>query len=402
MSDEVEGQEPSSDGSLARRARPAGPAAFGWRWIFPLVSLAAAIAVPFLFAAGGDAVLSSTGGIEVDDEPVDDPASPGYLAFVVSSPTSIVFDLNDDGDLVGAAFLALAGEAGGRVLVVPAELAVEPEPGVLETLSLAYDNGGVGRARAGFERLLGITVDEVIELDPARRAAQMEPSLPIDYSLVSVLVDDEGDLIYERGRIQLDQEGVVAVATVLGPEEEGFLRAERQERLWADWIEQVVPQGVAFDEVDTVADQVELIGAGPHRVDLLPVVEARIGEGKPFYLVEDDTFATDMVDEVVVFPKLFEDDRPSVQVENGTTDQSLHGVAADAVELQGGRVVVISNAVAFDRAETLIEVYSPEHTDVAEAIAAELGGVPVRQVQLEEVDVDLKVVIGSDLVGAAS
>ncbi|MDH3707468.1 MAG: hypothetical protein OES57_15475, partial [Acidimicrobiia bacterium] len=296
------------------------------------MSLAAAISVPFLFFAGGDAVLSSTGGIEVDDEPVDDPAAPGYLAFVVSSPTSMVFDIDERGDLVGAAFLALAGEAGGRVLVVPAELAVEPEPGVLETLALAYDNGGVARARAGFERLLGITVDQVIELEPARRAAQMEPSLPIDYSLPSVLLATDGELVFERGRIAVDQDGVIAVATQIGPDEEGFLRADRQKRLWEAWIEQVEPQGVEFEDVDSAAHQVEIIGAGPHRVDLLPVEEARIGEGKPFYLAEDEDFAAAVVDEVVVFPVLFEDARPSVQVENGTTDQSLHPVAADAVE----------------------------------------------------------------------
>ena len=397
MNDEDEGREGRSN-----RPMSVGPAAFGWRWIFPLVSLAAAIAVPLLALAGSDAVLSSTGGIEVDDERVDDPTAPGYLAFVVASPTSIVFDIDGDGQLVGAAFLALAGEQGGRVLVVPAELAVEPEPGVLETLTLAYERGGVDRARAGFERRLGITVDDVVELGPADRADQMERSLPIDYSLPSALVDADGELIFERGRIQLDQEGVVAVATALGPAEEGFLRADRQAALWQAWIDQIEPRGVTVETLDGVADRVEVQAAGPHRVDLMPVTEAAIGEGKPFYLVEDESFAAAVVDDVVVFPRLFEDDRPTVQIENGTTDQSLHNIAADAVERGGGRLVVISNAFALDVGETVVEIHNPDHELVARTIAAELGGVRVEVIEVEEVDVDLRVLIGSDLVAAPS
>ena len=50
--------------------------------------------------------------------------------------------------------------------------------------------------------------------------------------------------------------------------------------------------------------------------------------------------------------------------------------------------------------ETVVELYNPEHAAVAEAVAIELGGVEVVAVELEEPDVDLRVVIGTDLVGA--
>ncbi|MGI9600513.1 MAG: LCP family protein [Acidimicrobiales bacterium] len=401
MSDDEDETEAETEWTSSP-AQTAGPAAFGWRWIFPVVSLAAAIAVPFLALAGGDAVLRSTGGVEVE-EPSDDPAAPGYVAFVVASPTSIVFDIDDSGDLVGAAFIGLSGEQGGRVLVVPAELAVEPEVGELETLALAYERGGADRAANGFQRMLGLSVDEVIELDPAARAIEMEDDLPIDYSLPTSLVDAEGELIFERGRIQLDQEGALAVVSVLGPDEEGFLRADRQQRLWESWIEQVARSGVGgVGDEPGVAGSVATLAAGNHRVDLIPVVPAKIGEGKPFYLVEDDDFAGAMVAEVVVFPELFEDDRPSVRVENGTTDQSLHSVAADAVERGGGRLVVISNAPILDVTETVIEVRNADFEALAHEIADELGGARVELVEVEDVDVDLFVVIGSDLVGAPS
>jgi len=388
-------------------AQTVGPAAFGWRWIFPLVSLVAALAVPFLAREASDAVLSSTGGIEVTGERVDDPAAAGYLAFVVASPTAIVFDIDEDDRLVGAAFIGLSGSAGGRVLAVPAELAVEPEPGALETLALAYEGGGVERARNGFERMLGISVDSVFEMSPADRAAAMQPALPVEYSLVTSLEDEDGNPIFARGRLELDESAALDVVSALGPNEFGYVRADRQRALWETWIEEVGRQlaaaGLEIEEHDlgSPSGYVEALASGIHRVDLIPAEQALIGEGKPFYLA-DETYAPAVVADLVVFPELFEDTRPSVQVENGTTDQSLHDVAADAVEQGGGKVVVISNAFALDVAETVVAVHDPAYVSTAQSVAAQLGGVPVEVVAEEEADVDIVVIIGADLVEAPS
>lgn len=381
---------------------PAGPAAFGWRWLFPIVSILAAVAVPLLALAASDAVLDSRGGIEVGGERVDDPAAPGYLAFVVASPTAIVFDLDDSGELVGAAFIGLAGESGGSVLVVPAELSVEPEEGQAETLALAYGSGGVDRAVRGFERLLGVSVDRTFLVDGAERAAAMESVLPLDYSLPTALRDADGELIFERGRLALDTDATLAVVTTLGPDENGFIRADRQHALWQEWIEQYdEPADLAPGEIDTLEEHVAVLADGIHRVDIMPVEPYQLGEGRPFYGGDED-FARALVEEVVVFPELFEDTRPRVRVENGTTDQSLHTVAAEAVESGGGRLVVISNAFTLDVEETVIEVHNPAYESAAHEIAERLGDARVELVDVDEPDVDLFVLIGADLTGPAA
>ena len=77
-----------SPAPLRRRRRPAPKAHVFWRFVFPVLVIAAGVAVLLLWRAGTKSVLDSTDGREV--EIVTDPGAPGYVAFVDPTPTLLV------------------------------------------------------------------------------------------------------------------------------------------------------------------------------------------------------------------------------------------------------------------------------------------------------------------------
>ncbi|RMH84161.1 MAG: hypothetical protein D6683_02000, partial [Actinomyces sp.] len=66
--------------SRRRRRRPAPPAHPFWRFVFPVLVVAAGVGAALLWRAGTKAVLDSTDGRLIDV--VTDPAAPGYEVFV--------------------------------------------------------------------------------------------------------------------------------------------------------------------------------------------------------------------------------------------------------------------------------------------------------------------------------
>ena len=105
-----------------RRRRPAPKASPFWRFLFPLLVVAAGVAVFVLWREGTKSVLDSIDGREV--ELVVDPAEPGYEAFVDPTPTLMVVH-TEQGALVGVTVLAqTALEAGGSGVLLAADLLV--------------------------------------------------------------------------------------------------------------------------------------------------------------------------------------------------------------------------------------------------------------------------------------
>ena len=90
-----------------RWRQPAPRASVFWRFVYPGVVAAAAIAVLVLALTGGRAVLRTTVD-NVEERIVLEPDEPGYLELVEATPTLLSLHTHDGG-LTGVAFMARTG-----------------------------------------------------------------------------------------------------------------------------------------------------------------------------------------------------------------------------------------------------------------------------------------------------
>ena len=118
--------------TLARgRRRPAPRAHSFWRFAFPAIVVAAGLAVLLLARESGRAVLD-TKFETVQEKIVLQPDEPGYLELVGVTPTLLSLHTHN-GELTGIAFMARTGiDAGGGVVLLPADLLVVPSGGAVE------------------------------------------------------------------------------------------------------------------------------------------------------------------------------------------------------------------------------------------------------------------------------
>ncbi len=404
----VVSSEPVTTGPRRPRSEIAGPAAFGWRWIFPLVMLGIAAAVPYLVIQGGNAVLDSSGGV-VTEARIDDPTEPGYVAFVLPSPTALTVFVDGDGEAVGASFIGLAGERqGGTVIQLPAELLVPTENGESETIAAAYAGGGVDRVAAAITTLFGVDADEVIELGPDEIVAEVLPGEPYALSLADQLVDvsasGAAQVLYERGVVDLTAADVPAVLAAIGPSEAGINRTDRQSEFWRTWIQRIrrsdAPAESVLAEDRGLGRYLLGLSSGTFTVETIAADQGATLSGEQLYEVTDEVVA-DAVARAVPFPRLVDDVRPSVQVENGNGDFSSGDIVAELVSDGGGHLTLVSNAPAFTVQTTTVEVHDENDLEVGEELARLFGAEVVLQVDPES-NVAIVITLGSDFVAPGS
>ena len=122
--------------------RPPAPRAhFLFRWVPPVVLLALAATTVLLGLHAKDLVLNSRDGSITRN--VTDPAAPGFTAEVVPTPTLLVAQTTDKGELVSVAIMSIASsEGGGTALFFPADLVVQLPGGDASTLARVYADAG--------------------------------------------------------------------------------------------------------------------------------------------------------------------------------------------------------------------------------------------------------------------
>ncbi len=406
---EDEGSPAPVDGPPSgRRRRPAPPANGFWRFVFPVLVVAAGVAVFFLWREGTKAVLDSTDGRVTDL--VTDPAEPGYEVFVDPTPTLLLVH-HDGGELVGVTAMARTDlDEGGsmtlltRDLLVPASASDDGSPLLL---SQAYAEGGIERVQSMVERLFGFGFLDARELDTEGLGAIMGLVEPISISLPGDLLvaDDDGavKVWLEAGLSDLSGETAAQVYAFVNPGEADANRVQRQLDLWRSWFaaigeaDDLVAATTPFEE--GIAPYLRSLGAGTRSIAEPPVTSLLFdptAQPVPTLGEVGEQWMLDRGLDMVPLPvSSAAAPRSTVRLLDGTGDAAARDQALPLVVEMGAAVVVIGNAPSFDVAATTVAHHRVESAGVAEELAAELGATAVFD-EDEDQPVDLTITIGLD------
>lgn len=399
---------------LRGRRQPAPRAHFFWRFAFPAIVAAAGLAVLLLAREGGRAVLDTT--FETVQEPIVlQPDEPGYLELVVVTPTLLSLHTHNS-QLAGVAFMASTGiDAGGGIVLLPADLLVTPGGGADEQgelMSDVYARGGVDAVEQVAEELFGIGFDDVEEITTESLADSMRPAEPLRYLLVDDLseADSEGvqRVVYEAGTYEFSATDAATVYAFRNAGEADVNRLQRQRTLWESWLGVIGRStGAAAAAPPTsspLAPFLRVLGSGTAVVEVPPLQSLVVEPASPpRYTLGDEgrAWLRDRALELVPWPRQPESfQRPRVQLLDGTGDPSIRDALVADVIAAGGVITVIGNAAEFG-VETTHFAYHREdlvNEPFTNTIAIVLG-VDMALIELGEDTpdvVDITVTVGSD------
>ena len=399
---------PVDEPRSGRRRRPAPRASWFWRFVFPVLVVAAGVAVFFMWREGTKAVLDSTDGRVTDL--VVDPAEPGYEVFVDPTPTLLLLHV-DAAELVGVTAMARTDlDDGGSLTVLTRDLLVPAgatEDGTPVLLRQAYAEGGVERVQSIVERLFGFGFLEARELDTEGLGAIMSLVEPLTISLPGDLLADDGEggvTVWLEGGLS-DVSGATAaeVYAFLSPGEADANRVQRQLDLWRSWLaaigdaDDLVAATTPFEE--GIAPYLRSLGTGTRSIADPPVTSLlfdptaqpvpTLGDGGKQWMLDRGLDMVPLPISSAAAPRV------SVRLLDGTGDPAARDRAIPLVVEAGAAVPVIGNASSFDVATTTVAHHRAETAGAAEALAAELGATVVFD-EDEAQPVDLTITIGLD------
>ncbi len=398
-SDGVGSTEADADGTVRSRrsrlfswwwrSRPAPRAHNFWRFGYPAIVVAMAVAVFLLAQAGGGAVLNREVD-EVSESVVYQPDEPGYLELVGATPTLLVLHV-DSGQLVGVTFMASTGvDSGGGIVLLSSDLFVAPDPANPDSgkiLAAAFAEEGATAVHHLVESALGVGFDEVVELSTDDLAAAMRPAEPLPYLFVDDLVEVSSSgtarVIYTAGADRLQASDAAAVFAFRNPDEADANRLERQRALWESWIGVVNraedPSEVLLPFEAGLFPYLRAFAAGTTVIEVAGMQAVALDPGlPPFYVLTRDQMVQlhARVLELVPWPRSPESYwRPRVKLLDGVGDPALRYELASTVISSGGVIPVMGNAAQFGVAATQFAYHRPELvTDpIINTIAANLG-----------------------------
>jgi hypothetical protein len=390
-----------------RRRRPAPKGNPILLAVFPLLLVAAGVAVFLLWQEGTRAVLDTTDGQAV--EVVTDPAEPGFLAFVEPMPTMLVAHVDGDDALVGVTVLArTALDEGGTLVILSTDLLIEQANGEGVVLGPLYSAEGI----AGLERVVGEFfgfgfTDAPVVMDPADLELWLRLVEPIPFSLLDdleeVASDGTEEVVIEAGNREFDSTTLASVYGWRNSDEVDAARFARQEAIWLAWLGRV---GDAEDPIAvTTIFEVGLppylraLGTGTADVSDAPMSPLGFDPVRPIYTITGDnlTWPVEKAQEMVPLPVGHRPGaRPTVQVLDGTGDQRNRSDMIPVLVAAGAEISVIGNAPAFGVEETTVAYHRVEFETVAVGFAAAIDASLVYDEDPNQ-PVDLTVTIGSDV-----
>lgn len=412
-------------GRRRARRRPAPRAHPFWRFGFPLIVVAAGVAVLLLSQGGARTVLDSSVGEVVDV--VQRPDEPGYEVFAQPTPTLLVAHTHD-GVLTGVTFMAQTDfDRGGAVILLPADLIVfygegadnpggeaagqrngggDDPPGQL--LSLAWDEGGLDRIEFLAETLFGFGFGEVIELTTDQLSTVIGPVTPLPYLLADDLTVRTGigvNTWLPSGRLELDADTAARVYGFRNPGEADVNRVERQRAMWTAWLGSIAqaddPGAVVLPFRDGVWPFLGSLGLGSGVVETAPVQPVVLDPGAvPLYILDDEgsEWMAAKALELVPWPipaKSFV--LPTVRLLDGIGDPAIRDDLVGDIVAAGGAVTVIGNAEEFGVARTAVAYHRPEMDSAAADLAGLFGVEPVL-LENPDLSTDITITVGLDQV----
>ncbi|MEE9414722.1 MAG: hypothetical protein V3V01_05510, partial [Acidimicrobiales bacterium] len=386
-----------------RRRRRSHPAAWPWRFVFPLVTLAAAVAIPVFWKVAAKAVLESTAGVTSYE--ISDPTAPNYVALVDPTETFLAIHVDDSDTLVGASLLTLKDKVsgGGTIVGIPAEFLGSPaDSETLEALHLSYSIGGVERVVDAIARSIGTRPLEYEVLPPSVWASLISPVAGFEYSVLDDLSFRSADgslLTVSSGVARVGADELLVISSALD-NKPGINRAERIERLWTRWIEAIRTsrsQPTIGGGSAKLEEYVARLAPGQVSYQPLPTAPFRVDDGdQPIYVSDSEQVET-LVHTVIPFPIPYAPGAiPSVELINGAGDIAVNDSVIGAVVDAGGLLSVISNPPVFGVAKSRIAYFNETHLDLVTQLAADLGGIDVQFFAADDPEVDVRITIGTD------
>lgn len=373
----------------------------------------AAAVLAALLAAGGVAYLAT------DDEAAEAPAPVPTEAPDDAVVSTLVFGTRESGG--PAVWLTLLAydknTESGSVIYIPAHAAVEVPGRGLQGVGDALESGGPPLLLVSAENLLGIDIDNYLELSDRDARSLFEATGPLSVDVpaeVKVAVgQDRARLIFDDVLQRLGPSFLVQLLYTRGLESDDVELGSRHLAFWDALFDTfagdpdnlaaaVRAAGGALVESDAdVASHARLLATlaglevADRTITTLPVQQVSVG-GSELYSVDPAEVAALMEDLLsgVTGPR----DEVKVQVLNGNGVPGIGQEVAEKLIGAGFRVVLTGNARHWNYERTLIITYddSPEGLALAERARKLIG---VGQVQVSEQSqgiVDLTIVIGKD------
>jgi len=395
-----------------KRREVAPPGNVFWRFVFPVMVIAAAAAVFGLWRAGTKAVLDSADGQLI--EVITDPALPGFEAFVDPTPTLLVAHV-DNNNLVGITVMArTALDRGGNLVVLSPDMLVPTDTSPGQTavlLGQAYSSGGIDQIQTLVEGMFGFGFTEVIEADTQTLGSLMQLVEPIPFRLADDLEVRDGSGGVEtwltHGVMELDGQVAAQIYGFRNPGEFDVNRVERQIEMWRAWLAQlsVAPdiQAAALPFEIGLSPYLRAFATGTYDIATPPVDAVQMDpESLPLYVAGDagDAWIAQKAIDMVPLPistKLTH--RPSVRLLDGTGDPDNRLVVREELVADGAVISILGNASEFGVQNTTVSYHSSELEPEASRIASLLGA-ELMFVEKPDLPYDITVTVGIDRAGS--
>ncbi len=389
MTDVIERADPPA----AHLAPPHQGPSRRWMAVFTAALVVVILLAAALTYVGMSTVRDSRAGRRVAT--ITDPALPGYEAFLEPTPTLLLLHTSGRSILSVVVIGLHAGDQGGSVVLVPASTRLgDGASAVPLDVASSYGPSLTG-AQFPVQELLGVGIDEVVEVDDARWAELVAPVAPL-------AIDNPVELPgFAAGPLSLTAEQVGPYLAARGEGESAVAPLERERIVLEAWFGAVAssgdPRAAVPGEVDSgIGRFVRALAAGPREIAALPVVETSTGAG-PQVDVDEDAAAA-LIASAVPFPTAAHvGGRTRVRLLDGTGDREHVAVAAPLIVPAGSEIVVVGNADRFDYTETQIRYHHPLQKRAAEAIRDALGAGRVVDDARQTDAFDVTIVLGPDV-----
>lgn len=305
----------------------------------------------------------------------------------------------------------------GAVIYIPAHTAVEVPGRGLQGVGDALGSGGIPLLVVSTENLLGMKIDNYVELSDRDARTLFEATGPISVDVpaeVRVAVgSDRARLVFTEGPQRLGPAFLTQLLYIRGLDSDDVELGSRHLAFWDGLFDAFEDEpenlaaavraasGAMAQSSGEVAQQARLLGAlaaldeADRTLTALPVEQVSVG-GSELYSVDQEEVRALLADLLSgVGPP---GDDIKVQVLNGNGVPGIGQEVAERLIGAGFRVVLTGNAPRLNYARTLVVTYddSPEAQQVAER-ARQLIGVGTVQVSAQQQGiVDLTIVIGKD------
>ena len=370
-----------------------------WMWAFPLIALTFLVAIPLFVWNATDAILSSTDGDF--GEVITDPSEPGYLTYVMATPSHLVLNVDVDGNLSMATIIALGpNEEGGSILLLSPNTKLDNEM----TIGSIFASGGAEQLERALKDYLTIGFTSRNTMSVSTWDAYLAPVFPLSIDLnveaYTRLAEQSFSAVNTEcclfeGAIELQPNNVEEFLNA-SDDTSGELRQLRQELFWQSWIE------VLSAETDPSMLPGEIDSGFGRMVwglsrDNLVVVELEQLIEPSGVRIEPEVFR-DAVLEMIPFPQPSSPgSRIKVRLLDGVGGLDLAGDYSAGLVRAGAQILIIGNSPEFGKATELI-YHDDENAELVRRFQEALGGGEVFFEPLTDAAVEVTVIIGNDLI----